>query len=448
MSAEKQLSVSDVIDNGPISPLQVTAILLCSLVAFLDGVDSQSIAVGVPMIVGEFNLPRTVIGIILSSALLGAMVGAMTFGLLGDQFGRKRMLLIATTMFGVFTLATAYATSYTTLLAIRFGAGLGLGGATPLFLALASEYAPKRRRAMVASLIWAAFPVGAMTGGFINSYILHVADWRTMFTLGGVAPLCVALALLVWLPESIRFLVAGNRDPIGAARIMARIAPSASRGKVIQADEADEVKIVGTPFVQLFAHGRAVTTLLLWVLFVAAFGTLAIIAYWTPALLRESGISASQTALVLGFQSIGSILGMASAGRLMERFGAKIVIGTSLFLGAITTGMIGVVATSVVMVSAVEAVSCFFVGMGASGSIALAALLYPTALRSSGIGWAMGMGRGGQVAATLLVGLLVGLGWESAEVFLAIGLAPLVGAAGIFLMRQKASRGRTAAQLA
>jgi len=128
MSAEKQLSVSDVIDNGPISPLQVTAILLCSLVAFLDGVDSQSIAVGVPMIVGEFNLPRTVIGIILSSALLGAMVGAMTFGLLGDQFGRKRMLLIATTMFGVFTLATAYATSYTTLLAIRFGAGLGLGG--------------------------------------------------------------------------------------------------------------------------------------------------------------------------------------------------------------------------------------------------------------------------------------------------------------------------------
>ena len=445
MHAEKQLSVSDVIDNRPISRLQVTAILLCSLVAFLDGVDSQSIAVGVPMIVGEFSLSRTVIGIILSSALLGAMVGAMTFGLLGDRFGRKRMLVVATTMFGVFTLATAHATSYATLLAIRFGAGLGLGGATPLFLALASEYAPRRRRAMVASLIWAAFPVGAMAGGFINSYILHVADWRTMFTIGGIAPLCVALALLAWLPESIRFLAAGNRDPARAARIMARIAPSAAMGDVIQADEEE---IAGTPFVQLFAQGRAVTTLLLWVLFVAAFGTLAIIAYWTPALLRASGISASQTALVLGFQSIGSILGMASAGRLMERFGSKAIIGTSLFLGAITTGLIGMVATSVAMVSAVEAVSCFFVGMGASGSLALAALLYPTALRATGIGWAMGMGRGGQVAATLLVGFLVGLGWGSAEVFLAIGLAPLVGAAGILLMRQKASRGHTAAQLA
>ncbi len=437
MHVSQGASVSKLIDEGPFSPLQIMAILLCSLVAFLDGVDSQSIAVGVPVIAGELGLPRASIGIILSSALLGAMVGAMTFGPLGDRFGRKRMLVLATATFGVFTLATAYAASYPALLAIRFCAGLGLGGATPLFLALASEYAPRRRRAAVASLIWAAFPVGAMAGGFINSYILHVADWRTMFTVGGACPLLVTLALVIWLPESLRFLAAGNRNPAEAARIVARIAPSAPAGSIVFAGGP---AASGVPIGQLFAHGRAVTTVLLWVLFVAAFGTLAIIAYWTPALLRESGISASQTALVLGFQSVGSILGMASAGRLMERFGAAPVIGTSLALGAVATGMIGFAATSVAAVSAIEAVSCFFVGMGASGSIALAALVYPTALRSSGIGWAMGLGRGGQVAFTLLTGYLVGLSWGSREVFLLFGLAPLVGAAGMLLMHWQARR--------
>lgn len=258
------VNVSRLVDDGRVSAVQVAAMVMCGLVAFLDGLDSQSIAVGVSLIVTDLGLAKTAIGPILSSSLLGAMVGAMTFGPLGDRFGRKRGLVAAACVFGVFTVATAYVTSLPALLGVRFLAGLGLGGATPCFLALASEYAPKRRRATVASLIWAAFP-----------------------------------------------------------------------------------------------------------------------------------------------------------------------------LGAAATSVIGFCTGSVAAVSAIEAVAGFFVGMGASGSIALAALVYPTALRSSGIGWAMGMGRGGQVCATLLTGVLVGAGWGSTAVFLLLALASAAGAVGALLVHMQ-----------
>ena len=162
----KVINVNRLIDDGPVRPFQVFAISLCALVAFLDGADTQSIAVAAPIIADNLKLTRAALGPLFSAALLGAAIGALTFGPLGDRFGRKRMLVLATIIFGIFTLATALATSYESLLAIRFAAGIGLGGATPCFLALASEFSPGRRRAMVASLIWAAFPLGGSIGGF------------------------------------------------------------------------------------------------------------------------------------------------------------------------------------------------------------------------------------------------------------------------------------------
>jgi len=430
-------NVTRLIDDRPLGAFQVTAMVLCALVAFLDGLDSQSIAVAAPLIVSDLGLARTAIGSILSSSLLGAAIGAMTFGPLGDRFGRKSILVVAATAFGVFTILTSYAGSHSAMLAVRFCAGLGLGGATPCFLALASEFAPSRARAAVATMIWAAFPVGAMAGGFINSYILRVSDWHTMFLVGGIAPLLVVVVLLLFLPESIRFLLAGDRDPGRARRIAARLIPDLPSSAILSADEQ---RMRGASVGELFARGRAATTLLLWVPFITGFGTLAIIAYWTPSLLRENGISPSDTAFVLGVQSIGSILGMAVSGRLVERLGPARVLTLSLLAGAVATSSIGFFAASVGSVSIVEAVSCFFVGMGSAGSIGLSALVYPTAVRSTGMGWAMGMGRFGQVAASLAMGVVVGLGWGSQEVFLALGIAPLIGAISVLAMRWHTSR--------
>lgn len=136
------------------------------LAAFLDGIDTQNIGVAAPIIAANMKLTHAVLGPVFSSALIGATLGALTFGPLGDQYGRKVMPALAAFMFGIFTIATAYAETYGQLLAIRFAAGIGMGGATPCFIALASEFAPTRRRAMVASAVWSAFPLGGLSAAF------------------------------------------------------------------------------------------------------------------------------------------------------------------------------------------------------------------------------------------------------------------------------------------
>ena len=427
MSGESKqvINITRVIDAGPFTSFQILAIVLCSLVAFLDGLDSQSIAVAAPLIADKLGIGRAALGPIFSAAVLGAMIGALTFGSLGDRFGRKRCLVAAAIIFGVFTLLTATADSYNALLVVRFVAGIGLGGATPCFIALASEYAPQRRRAMIASLIWAAFPLGGTAGGFVNAYILANYGWPAIFLVGGVLPLLVAGALLIWLPESIRFLVAEHRDPEKARAIARRIVPSVAPNAQVVADEQN---IEGVALKHLFTEGRAVGTLLLWVTFITAFGTLAIAVLWTPTLLRTNGIAPSQAGVVLGFHGIGAVIGMGSAGRLIERFGAAATLVPALLLGTIATGAVGFAATSVTSMSIVLALIGVFVGMGASGAIALAALHYPTAIRSTGVGWAMGMGRGGQVIAPLTTSLMLGWGWGITQVFLATAIAPFIAA--------------------
>jgi MFS transporter, AAHS family, 4-hydroxybenzoate transporter len=433
------INVNRIIDDGPVRQFQIFSIVLCALVAFLDGVDTQSIAIAAPIIADNLKLTRAALGPMFSAALLGAAIGALTFGPLGDRFGRKRMLVAATIVFAIFTFATPLAGSYESLLAVRFGAGIGLGGATPCFIALASEFSPGRRRAMVASLIWAAFPLGGTVGGFANSYILTHFGWQMIFWVGGILPLIVAAALLMWLPESLRFLIATGGGQERVATIVRKLDASVPANARFV---SDETRIEGAPLKQLFAEGRAPRTVLLWVPFFTAFATLALTVVWTPLLLRDNGISPAQASIVIGVHGLGALIGMGSAGRLMERFGSAPVLCPALVLGAIVTATLGYAATSVTSMSVALFLIGLFVGLGASGAIALAALTYPTAIRSSGVGWAMGMGRFGQVFAPLLASALVAASWSNVQLFLIIGLAPLCGALAILVLTASGDNAR------
>ena len=280
---------------------------------------------------------------------------------------------------------------------------------------------------------------------FLNGYILANFGWPVVFLVGGVLPLLVAGALLIWLPESIRFLLAEDRDPAKARAIAQRIVPSVAPTTQIIADEEH---IAGATLKHLFSDGRAVGTLLLWVPFIMAFATLAIAVLWTPALLRANGMAPSQAAIVLGFHGIGALIGMGSAGRLMEAFGTTATLVPALILGTVATAAVGFVATSLFSMSIVLALIGLFVGMGASGAIALAALNYPTALRSTGVGWAMGLGRGGQVVAPLLISMMLGLGWGTRQIFLTTAIAPFVAAVFILAFTVHAGRIKVLGSLA
>jgi MFS transporter, AAHS family, 4-hydroxybenzoate transporter len=427
--------VGKLIDTARLGRFQISIVVLCGLVAILDGADTTSIAIAASTIAGLLNFPMSAFGVVFAAGTLGAMLGAMTFGPLADRFGRKRLLIASTILFGIFTFLIAHAQSYSELVLYRVIAGLGLGGATPCFLALVSEYIPRRVRGTVVSVLWAAFPLGIMLGGFVNSYLVTAFGWQMIFYVGGVLPLIVAALLTLMLPESLQFLI-GRRGATGqAAQILARIVPGAVDQNAVLTVERDSLP--GVPVKYLFTEGRALSTVALWVPFFAAFGVLSVVVFFTPALLRSAGgvaAAASSGALVNAFHGLGALLGMAVAGQLVDRFGARKVLSAALLVGAACTVAVGPSVSSVSLAATATASVGFFVGIAGSGCIALAAIIYPTEIRATGIGWGMAMGRGGQVVAPLVAGQIIGATGDGSLMLLVMAVVLVISIAFVFLL--------------
>lgn len=431
------LDVTKLIDDGGLSRFQIAVVLLCGLIAILDGADTTSIAIAASTIAGLLNFPMSAFGVVFAAGTLGAMLGAMTFGPLADRFGRKRLLIVAAVLFGIFTFLIAHATSYSTLVLYRFIAGLGLGGATPCFLALVSEYVPQRVRGTVVSVLWAAFPLGIMLGGFLNSYLVTAFGWQMIFYVGGVLPLVVAALLTLMLPESLQFLIGQSGDSSQAKRILARMAPEAAHRDAVLTIARDTLP--GVPVKHLFSEGRALSTVALWFPFFAAFGVLSVVVFFTPALLRSAAgvaAAASNGALVNAFHGLGALLGMALAGQLIDRLGARRVLGVALVVGAAFTAALGPSVASIPLAAAATALIGFFVGIAGSGCIALAAIIYPPEIRATGIGWGMAMGRGGQVVAPLVAGQIIGVTGDGSVMLLVMAAALIVSILFVFLLGQ------------
>jgi MFS transporter, AAHS family, 4-hydroxybenzoate transporter len=429
------VDVGKLIDGAGLGRFQISIVVLCGLVAILDGADTTSIAIAASTIAGLLNFPVSAFGLVFAAGTLGAMLGAMTFGPLADRFGRKRLLVVSTVLFGIFTLLVAHAQSYSALVLYRVIAGFGLGGATPCFLALVSEYVPRQVRGTVVSVLWAAFPLGIMLGGFVSSYLVTAFGWRMIFYVGGVLPLIVATLLTLLLPESLQFLIGRRRDTAQAARILARIVPGAVHQDAVLTIERDTLP--GVPIKYLFTEGRALSTVALWVPFFAAFGVLSAVVFFTPALLRSAGgiaSAASNGALVNAFHGLGALLGMAVAGQLVDRFGPKKVLSAALLIGAACTAALGPSVTSLSLAATATAAVGFFVGIAGSGCIALAAIIYPTEIRATGIGWGIAMGRGGQVVAPLAAGQIIGATGDGSLMLLVMASALVISIAFVFLL--------------
>lgn len=428
-----EVNVTRLIDEGRVTPFQIVTIILCALVNLLDGIDTQSIGVAAPFIADALGIKIANFGPIFSAALVGATIGAASFGPLADRLGRKTLLIIATVLIGIFTILTATATSVPMLMTFRLLAGLGLGGATPCFIAMTSEYAPARLRAAIVTLMWSAFPFGGMIGGLLNSYLLTRMGWQAIFYIGGVAPLVIAIVLFFYLPESIKFLLTRRSDTNAIRKIVARF-----RLPRVREDSnfvIEEKKLPGAPIRHLFSEGRMLGTLLLWVPFFMGFGLLTVVTLWTPALLRLNGISPANTAFVIAFNGLGAFIGQSTAGRLMERFGILLVLFPAFLLGTAATIGLGYGASSVALASIFIGLVGLFMGLGTAGAIALSALIYPTPIRSTGVGWGMAMGRFGQIVGPLVAGTLLGAGWTADKIMIVIACAGLIAAIFVLFFR-------------
>jgi len=429
----RPLNVTNVIDESPLSRFQFRVFLLCALIIFLDGIDYQVIGIAAPLISKEFGILRSSLGLIFGAGALGAGAGGLLLGLLADRLGRKRTLVIATLWFGSTTLAATLCTTSEQFIILRFLTGIGLGGAIPCCIALTSEYAPRHRRATIVSLLWAAFPLGAMVGGFINAFLVQQYGWATLFHVWGLIPVLVAAGLVFWMPESVKYLLTRGNRMDAARSIIASITlkPVENLGALIDVEE----RVVGAQLQSLFTQGRAIGTLSVWVALFTIIGSLTTVAMWAPSLITSHGFSTKEAALVVGLNGLGSFVGTASAGWLIERIGVARCAIPAFILAAVAALAFGNAIDVSFWALAIAAVMVgFFMGVGSSGAIAMSAVVYPTAIRSTGVGWANGMGRFGSALGPLVVGRMVGNQATSHEIFMAMATALLVAVPCVWVL--------------
>ena len=417
--SSQELAVTKLIDDTPISELQLAVFYLCTSVVFLDVVDTQIIGIVAPMISSTQHIARSLLGWIFAAGTFGATVGAFADGLLADRIGRKRVLALATVWFGLATMATVLAHGFASLITIRIATGLGLGGAVPSFVAMTSEYAPARRRAAIVRMLWAAFPLGGMFGGFADYYLLKLVDWHALFLLWGVVPLVIAVILALRLPESIRFLLARRPDDPAIRRIVDRIAPGTVKGnrRLVETQE----DLPGFGLWQIFAGGQAARTVLLCIASFLVFGVLVVIAAWTPTMLTAIGFRASDAALVVAFNGLGSFVGTSASGRLMERLGPGRTLVPCFTLATAATIAYGNATGSLLEIAMASFIAGMLLGLSFSGVVALSALSYPITIRSTGVGWALGIGRFGAVVGSIAAGAMVGFQWSNSQIWLVLG---------------------------
>src|SRR5579864_8504053 len=230
MSAKPQTDASPIdvaafIDAQPVGGFQIKLILACATVLFLDGFDTTAIGYVAPALAKEWNIGKAALGPVFSAGLFGLMIGALLFGPLADRLGRKKIIILSTLAFGVGTLVTAFVNDVNTLLVVRFLTGLGLGGAMPNTVSLTSEFSPKRRRATMVMVMFVGFSIGAALGGLLAAALIPQFGWRSVFVVGGAAPLILVPILVLRLPESVRFLALTGQANERVVQLLALVNP-------------------------------------------------------------------------------------------------------------------------------------------------------------------------------------------------------------------------------
>ncbi|NIF77334.1 MFS transporter [Paraburkholderia sp. Cy-641] len=437
----KTVLVDDLIDERPFGLFQASIFAICFLIALMDGANVQVMGLSAPLLANDLKLTPAQLGPIFAGSELGFMIGALLLGPVADRIGRKTVLIACASLFGLASLCTVTAPGFVTLLVLRIVTGIGLGGAAPCLVSLTTEYVSRRHRGRIASLLWAAMPAGGVIAGFAASIVTPQYGWRAMFYLSGIVP--IAAAVLVWLfvPESVRLLILSGARDDRIARIVRHLAPSSLAGEPVRY-ATHEHQEKGLPVKHLFVDGRAPLTALLWLAFFLNFLALIATLAWASTLLRSAAMSVAAASTVLAWNNVGGTIGVAIAGAVMERLGTCRFLAAIYALGAIVLALTGFSTPNTALVSLCSGLTGLFVGGATSGLIAIASMTYPTAIRSTGVGWALAAGRLGGAVGPVAVGALVATGLPVAHIFVATA-APMLGASLVMLAMSRLGAART-----
>ena len=429
----KQVDVADVISAQPFGPFHVRIIVLCLMIQFLDGFDTQALAYAAPALREAWGLGPRDLGPVFSWGAVGTGIGSIFMGLLADIFGRKKIIIASVTVFGLLSLCTVLVSSIDQLMILRPLTGFGLGAALPLTFVMANEFAPARIRARMVAAMACGFAIGAASGGLLQAEMVPYFGWQGIFFIGGAVPLILAVALTIFLPESVRYLAARGAKPDEIGRVLKQIDPKLSFAPGTEFVLPSEPRKKGPNPLLLFTQGWAVTTVLLWFTYFVTLASLNTLNNWLPVALNTAGLE-QQTALRLTtlFQ-FGGIAGVLLLGVFADRIGyPKVLIlaflGLALFVAA--TGSLG--SDAILLAAAVTGMG--FCLVGANNTLnAFATTLYPTEIRATGVSWASSFGRLVGAIGPFIGGILLD-SMTLQPVFLIFAIPAVCGAVSVFLL--------------
>jgi MFS transporter, AAHS family, 4-hydroxybenzoate transporter len=446
----KTVDVADVIDAQKVSFYQCLICFMAWLTLFLDGVDNQSIAYVGPALTKDWGLARGALRDVFSMGVLGVAIGALIIGPLADRWGRKLVTVATVIYVGLFSLLVTQTAEVTTLIqpfwpqatnlsvlsVLRFWTGLGLGAVVPLGVVIANEFAPKRRRAAMVTLMGCGYAMGSFSGGFVASHLVPALGWPAQFYLASVLTLLMAGVLAIWLPESIRLLTVRGKTT-GVIAILKKINPAlafAPDTEFVLSQEQREANANRFRPVRLFLEDRTTTTILIWLCLFMNTLALNYLNNWLPTLTSETGLPEGQALRAAAFLQLGGMFGVITLGFFADWLGFHRVLAASFAMGAIFISLIGAAGGAFYPLSAAIFASGFFNIGGQITLAALAATLYPTDLRSTGVSWAHGVARVGSLLSVQMAGILLALHWPLQTMYLLVSIPMLLGCLWIFLL--------------
>ncbi|WP_192980496.1 MFS transporter [Pseudomonas sp. EggHat1] len=440
----RQIDVHPVIDNARFSRFHWMVMALCALLLIFDGYDLFIFGVVLPSIMQEWNLTPLEAGALGSYALFGMMFGALGFGTLADRIGRKKGIAICFVLFSTATILNGFASSPTEFGIFRFIAGLGCGGLMPNAVALMNEYAPKRLRSTLVAVMFSGYSLGGMLAAGVGIYMLPRFGWESMFFAAAV-PLLL-LPLILWkLPESVGFLVRQGRHEQARA-VLAKVEPG------LRIDAADQLQMSdgkgqGVGVFELFRDGRALRTLCLWLAFFCCLLMVYALSSWLPKLMANSGYSLGSSLSFLLALNFGGMAGAILGGWLGDRFNLGKVMVAFFVAAAASISLLGFNSPTPVLYGLI-----FIAGATTIGTQILlyagAAQFYGLSIRSTGLGWASGIGRNGAIVGPLLGGALMAINLPLQLNFIAFAVPGAIAALAMAVFTLSGQRRQAAATAA
>ena len=428
----RHIDVHQVADEARFNRFHGLVLFWCALIIIFDGYDLAVAGIALPSIMKEMGVDPTQAGFMVSSALFGMMFGAIFLGTIADRIGRRWAIAICIALFSVFTAAAGLASDPVTFSATRFLAGLGIGGVMPNVVAQMTEYSPKRLRATLVTLMFSGYAVGGMLAALLGKGLIESYGWQSVF-LAAALPVVLIPFVLRSLPESMPFLLKSGRERELKA-IVARLDPSLRMTEADRFALPSATRAGSAPVRDLFQDGRGFSTLMFWVAFFMCLFMVYALSSWLTKLMAGAGYSLGSALTFVLTLNFGAVIGAVGGGWLADRFHIKWVLCSMYVLAAVSITLLGTPMPSWALFVVVGLAGASTIGTQIV-TYAYAGQFYPTAIRSTGIGIASGVGRSGAILAPIVIGALVSMALPLQQNFVAIAIPAVIAAVAVAMIR-------------